>query len=425
MIKKNNYFKKIELINIQRHEKLVVDFVKGSNVIVGVSNAGKSAVLKALRWVFTNNISTDAIRKTDSDRSVVIVTYRDGSKVTKIRSKKENKYILEVDGVEEHYESVGKDVPKDVINFTGMSNLVIDGEKFFVNEAKQGDLFLIGDDMKETTLGKFFDNITGNGVISSIFKSLNSKILSTNKEVKRLENSLNEKESKQLSVASQIKELSKKYDDSNEHVESLSKKYDNYLILKEKHSMISKLIKQVSDLNEEKCRLVNISTEEMNTLKDKVKNSLVIVDKIKDYSSTKNKLNESVDEKSKIKTATISNSLINKITKFDQLKKLLNNYILNKKQLGGAENKLSACCCDNIDVDKLYSSVNKKLDIISNLSKINDDKTNLLNKGDELKEVSDKLISANEEKQSILESLSVKCKECGNVLKYEDIKELI
>ena len=46
--------KKIIIDNFQSHEHTEIEFGPGLNVIVGPSDYGKSAVVRALRWVLYN-----------------------------------------------------------------------------------------------------------------------------------------------------------------------------------------------------------------------------------------------------------------------------------------------------------------------------------------------------------------------------------
>lgn len=50
-----SYIKKLVVDNFQSHEHTEVEFGPGLNVIVGPSDHGKSALVRALRWLFIMN----------------------------------------------------------------------------------------------------------------------------------------------------------------------------------------------------------------------------------------------------------------------------------------------------------------------------------------------------------------------------------
>jgi DNA repair ATPase RecN len=106
--------KKIVLQNFQSHKNSILKLSRGINIIVGESDCGKTAIVRALNWITNNRPSSDAIRKNGSERTKVKIIV-DDNKVERIKSKRENAYV--VDGVE--YKSIGTSVPekvKEVLN---------------------------------------------------------------------------------------------------------------------------------------------------------------------------------------------------------------------------------------------------------------------------------------------------------------------
>jgi DNA repair protein SbcC/Rad50 len=45
------YINKVRIENFQSHEDTLMEFHKGLNVITGPSDHGKSAVMRAIKWV--------------------------------------------------------------------------------------------------------------------------------------------------------------------------------------------------------------------------------------------------------------------------------------------------------------------------------------------------------------------------------------
>ena len=52
--------KEIDIVNFQSHKSTHLDLVPGVNVIVGASDSGKSAIIRALRWLIWNRPVGDA-----------------------------------------------------------------------------------------------------------------------------------------------------------------------------------------------------------------------------------------------------------------------------------------------------------------------------------------------------------------------------
>lgn len=51
------HLKRVRLENFQSHRNSVIDFDRGLNVIVGPSDSGKSAIIRAIKWALYNEPS--------------------------------------------------------------------------------------------------------------------------------------------------------------------------------------------------------------------------------------------------------------------------------------------------------------------------------------------------------------------------------
>ena len=70
---------KIEIKNFQSHKHTVIDFSNGVNVIIGSSDCGKSAIIKAMRWCITNSPAGNSFRSNfASEKEPTSVTYLAG-----------------------------------------------------------------------------------------------------------------------------------------------------------------------------------------------------------------------------------------------------------------------------------------------------------------------------------------------------------
>ena len=118
---------KIEIKNFQSHKNTVLEFDKGVNVICGESDNGKSAVIRAIRWVVENQPQgTEKINarwNEDFKEPLSVKLYTEKGYVERIRDKKRNGYNLCKNGEEVHLDAIGKGVPKEVTDFLNVSDV--------------------------------------------------------------------------------------------------------------------------------------------------------------------------------------------------------------------------------------------------------------------------------------------------------------
>jgi len=114
--------KSLYILNFQSHEKSKFDFVDGVNVIVGISDSGKTASLRALNWLSKNRPSGDSMRSTwGGDTNVIIET--ENGYVRRVRGK-EDFYELKIHGRKSLvFKAFRTDVPKEIIDFLNLNEL--------------------------------------------------------------------------------------------------------------------------------------------------------------------------------------------------------------------------------------------------------------------------------------------------------------
>jgi exonuclease SbcC len=130
------------IANFQSHEDTKLKFCPGVNVIVGPSDSGKSAIIRALRWVLFNKGGTGAFSHWSPKSMSVSVVLDDLSSVSRNRAPKGNTYCLchtPKDGFPtmDDLSAVGNAVPPAVEEMLNVSDL---------NMQRQGDpYFLLND----------------------------------------------------------------------------------------------------------------------------------------------------------------------------------------------------------------------------------------------------------------------------------------
>lgn len=112
--------KSIDIKDFQSHEETHIDFDPGVNVIIGRSDSGKTAILRALNWVINNKPSGEAFMRHDSRETSVTVGLDSGMYVTRQRKGKESLYQLGNKKDHRDFRAFGQDVPEEIksnINF--------------------------------------------------------------------------------------------------------------------------------------------------------------------------------------------------------------------------------------------------------------------------------------------------------------------
>ena len=180
--------KELSIKNFQSHKNTNIEFVNGVNVIVGSSDQGKSAVLRAVLWAVNNRpLGTDDIvshwardtkGKISDEMAVKIIT--DRGWVIRGRTPDTNRYLLRDDKnkTDQTFNAVNKDVPEDIQKFFGLSD---------VNIQSQHDApFLLS--ASASDVAKYFNKIVRLDVIDTVLGNAESARRDTNKKIKETEN---------------------------------------------------------------------------------------------------------------------------------------------------------------------------------------------------------------------------------------------
>lgn len=113
--------KNLVIENFQSHKKTEINFSKGVNIFIGSSDSGKTAILRALKWLFYNRPLGDSFRSTWGGDTKVVLTLENDVVVGRIKSDNENYYFLD----DTRFDACGSDVPKEIQNVLNIDEVNI------------------------------------------------------------------------------------------------------------------------------------------------------------------------------------------------------------------------------------------------------------------------------------------------------------
>ena len=192
--------KSIHINNFQSHKDTVINFeTNGVSVIIGNSDQGKSAVLRALLWAVNNRpLGTDDIvsfwardeKGKIADQMAVFVHTEKGCAARK-RTLKDNEYIIYNKNNEavKTFSAINKDVPEDITDFFRLTdtNIQCQHDAPFLLSASASDV------------AKYFNKIVRLDVIDRVLQNAESARRELNKKIK-------EHEQEKTSLEKQINE---------------------------------------------------------------------------------------------------------------------------------------------------------------------------------------------------------------------------
>jgi len=110
--------KSLKLQNFQSHKKTKLELSEGVNVIVGATDSGKSAIIRALRWLVWNRPTGEGFRSTWGGKTLVEIT-SDNTQISRSKDVSTNMYILDTSV----YEAFGTDVPKEIADTLNINEI--------------------------------------------------------------------------------------------------------------------------------------------------------------------------------------------------------------------------------------------------------------------------------------------------------------
>lgn len=127
---------KVNIQNFQSHKDSELEFVPGVNVIIGPSDQGKSAIIRALRFVLENRPLGDDICSDWGGETNVTIETEEGDTVSRIKAKDKNQYLVN----DILFKAFGHNPPEEVTQVLNMDgfNLQYQNESPFMISLEPG-----------------------------------------------------------------------------------------------------------------------------------------------------------------------------------------------------------------------------------------------------------------------------------------------
>jgi len=160
---------KIETKHYHSHKNTVIEFCDGVNVITGASDAGKSDILRQIKWVVDNRPTGNSVRSwlaNKEDAVSVCITTTEGSCLKSRQLDKSSYQLISKSGMAD-FEIFKTDVPDEVQAFFNFSNLNY--------QSQHQQYLMLADSPGE--VAKKLNDLVGLSIIDIIFKNLNSRAI--------------------------------------------------------------------------------------------------------------------------------------------------------------------------------------------------------------------------------------------------------
>lgn len=325
----------IEIKNFQSHKHTKIDLSNNINLIIGSSNSGKTAILRAIKWVVFNRPLGDSVVSAfaDDEPTYVKIETTDNHIVEKVKSKKETYYT--VDG--EKLTAVKSSVPekvKQVLNLDSL-NFQFQHDNYFLltespaNRTKQlNDLIglSVADELIKTSkdmansrkreIRQLQSNITGLTTDIASLDTIIQQVEPLITDYETMEKEVTAIDSRIKSASSLVKDIEtirntidelKNIDLVNEYIKLYEQKSQQYIDITKRLSIISKYMNLINSVK---------TLSKYNIILDKINNAITIRNNLDNLQTTIHNLSALI---------SVYMNTISKLDKLADLRKLQRN----------------------------------------------------------------------------------------------------
>lgn len=435
-----NNLKKLTIENFQSHRYSEIEFSEnGFNVIIGETDSGKTAIFRALYYLFFNKYQGDWFISTGETGCCITAELSDGSIISRIKTPSKNQYISIINGEKEIYEGFRNKIPEEIVKLHGLQYLYLDETvKISLNISEQLDSHAILN-LTPGYKAKLLGVLSGVEEVDEALRingtyitKKDASIQSCKSDISRLENDLSQYEN-----LSDIKEKIDNIDVKLNKLKHLQTKINNIYKIKynfeenekeivitkhklEKLKILPKLKFNCSVLENKSYRVTSLSklSSQFTNINNSMSKCTLILDKTNKLGATRDKISALKEKALNVKKITKLSEVNRKIdVEIDRnnnvLKKTINVFELKKKQdvLDKKIEKIKRLKSLKLRVDRFKMEIVKVKTIIS--------------KTENIKELSKKVIQIEESNLKILRMIELRNKVHSYKLEYGKVKSIL
>lgn len=242
-----NPIKSIELQNFQSHAKTIIEPAGPGflTVITGPSDSGKTAIIRALKWLLYNQPQGAEFTRTGASMVRVAVDYAGGITVARERTKATNRYKIVRPGTGENgpevFEGFGNAVPLEVQEVTGIRPIKIADQELLLNLSEQLDPPFLG--QKSTTAparAKILGKLAGTEEIDVAGAGVGKDLYRRGQDEKRLASEIEELE-KRIGEYAWIEELAERIAELEQLLDGIKERQKLLVTLEQKRSELLRI----------------------------------------------------------------------------------------------------------------------------------------------------------------------------------------
>ncbi|MGM0471698.1 MAG: AAA family ATPase [Bacillota bacterium] len=374
--------KELRIKNFQSHQDTVLELDSGLNMIAGPSDSGKSAIIRALRWVLYNEPLGDDFIRMGSRKCQVGILLENDYRIIRERSSSENRYlIIDPDGHQEVYTGFGTKVPAEVSELHQMSKVALDNE---LESSLNLDFQLSGPfllDDSGSTKAKAIGQLTGVHIIDAAIKDVARDLRRTKDQISQESTEIERINEKLMDYQElpQLKEEIKRKEELVAQIKSVQNQLEEYRTwqnkwqkLKEEESELKAALAQLDSLDEvaklshqlemkDAClsKLIELSSDwqQVNTTIEQLANYLQQLENLEQVEAAYQKLETNSKQRTELMT------IKEELTTVNQQIKVKEEVLQHLQKLARVEEILS-------DGDQLVEQYDTLLEINQQLTKV-------------------------------------------------------
>ncbi len=189
-------FKKLHIKNFQSHVNTIIDFQNGLNIIVGPSDTGKSAIIRALRKLVRDDpLGKDFINKNATECTIELIIEKNNVDYKIIREVTASKNLYYLNDHE--FGGFGREIPQEIQNTLEMALIELENsDKIDLHFVDQHDAPFMVARGSAGTRSKLLGRIGGLHILDRAISFINKDIRAGNNTLKEKINTKNELQQK-------------------------------------------------------------------------------------------------------------------------------------------------------------------------------------------------------------------------------------